>query len=84
MSRMDAAGTSWSWGETAPPEIAKPRCSSLPADRAKEPRLADARLARQQQELAVAGRDVFDASVREVEQFVAPDEERATHDAQGT
>ena len=83
MSRMDAAGTSWSWGETAPPTAGKAALLGLPTDGAEEPRLADAGLARQQQELAMAGRDVLDASIHEVEELVAPDEERATNDARG-
>ena len=84
MSRMDAAGNVVVLGRDRTARDRKAALFSLPADRAEEPRLADARLAREQQELAVAGRDVFDASVHEVEQFVAPDEERATNDAQGT
>ena len=83
MSRMDAAGTSWSWGATAPPAVVKPRCFAFRMIAPRKPRLADARLAGQQQELAVAGRDVLEASVDEVEQVVTPDEERATDDAQG-
>ena len=37
----------------------------------------------EQQELAVAGRDIIETSVDEVEQIVAPDQQRATHDTKG-
>ena len=61
----------------------KPRCLGLPVDRIEEPRLADPGLAGEQQELAVAGRDVVEASIDEVEQVVTPDEERAADHAKG-
>ena len=76
-SRMDAAGTSWSCGATAPSTAANPRLSALRPDGAEEARLADPGLAGQQQELAVPGEDVVQAAVGELEQVVPPDEERA-------
>ena len=80
-SRIDAAGTSWSCGATAPSTAAKPRALGLPPDRAEEPRLADPGLAGEQQELAVAGQDVVEPPVDELEQVVATDEERAADGA---
>ena len=58
-------------------------CIGLPIDRIEEPRLADPGLSGEQQELAVAGHDVVQAAIDEVEQVVTPDEERATDHAKG-
>ena len=46
-------------------------------------RLADAGLAGQQEELAASGRDLVEASVGQLEEVVAPDEERADRPADG-
>ena len=62
-----------------PPTTTKPRSVGLLADRLEEPRLADARLAGDEQELAEAGLDVIEPAVDELEQLVAADEERAAN-----
>ena len=56
----------------------------LAPDRGEEAGLADPGLAGQQQELAATGEDVVEAPVGQVEQVVAPDEERAADDARRT
>ena len=54
-----------------------PAASAFPIDGALEPGLADARLPREQQHVAAATRGLGDAAIRELEEVVAPDEERA-------
>jgi len=49
----------------------------LPKQRTNEARLPDPRLARQEQQLAATGCRVGDPAIRQVEQVVAPDEQRA-------
>ena len=80
-SRIDEAGTSWSWGDTAPETAEKPRLSALRRIAPRKPGLADPRLAGQQQELATPGQDILEAPVGQVEQVVASDEERTADGA---
>ena len=49
----------------------------LSPDRSQEPGLADARLARQQEEVAATLEGVGKPSIGQIEQVVAPDEQRA-------
>ena len=56
----------------------EPAALGLAADRAEEARLADPGLTGQQQELPVPRLDVIEPAVGELEQVVAPDEERTT------
>ena len=62
----------------------EPARLGLAPDRAEEPRLADPGLARQQQELPVPGEDVVQAAIGELEQVVAPDQERTADGAERT
>ena len=75
-SSSDAARTSRSWkrAHRSRPEIR--RSLGKLSDRPKEARLADPGLARHEQQLTAAGRDLVQASRREAEDVVASDEER--------
>ena len=78
-SRIDDAGTLRSCGATAPSAATHARDPRPCAERRQEPGLADPGLAGEQQELATTGDDVVEAAVRELEQVVAPDEERTSN-----
>jgi tRNA A-37 threonylcarbamoyl transferase component Bud32 len=58
-------------------------CLRLLLDGVEEPRLADAGLAREEQEVAMAANDIVEASIDEVEEVVPSDQERAANDAEG-
>ena len=61
------------------PAADEPALCRLPVDRVEEPRLADAGLPGDEEELAMARLDVVESPIGELEQVVASDEERAAN-----
>ena len=66
------------WGATAPSSAEKTAGLGFAPEGGQQPGLADPSLAGEQEELAPPGGDVFETPIREDEQVVTPDEERAT------
>ncbi len=74
-SRIEPSGTSRSCGARSARATLKPGGPCLAQDHLQQAALADARLAGEQQELAVALGGLGKAAIREVEEVVAADEE---------
>ena len=68
MSSTDAAGTSWSCGATNPLAVLNPAAFALLLDGIHQARLADAGLARQEQEGALAARPPRQVAIGQLEQ----------------
>lgn len=77
-SRIEDAGTSLSLGGNRPLDRRETAGLGLAPEGGQQPGLADPSLAGEQEELAPPGGDVFETPIREDEQVVTPDEERAT------